>query len=39
MGTKVYNNQPKFLEEIDECKAFKKDLDGWLNVHRSITLV
>jgi hypothetical protein len=25
-GTKVYNNLPKFLKEIDDYKAFKKEL-------------
>jgi uncharacterized protein with ATP-grasp and redox domains len=24
MGTKVYNNLPKFLKEIDDYKTFKK---------------
>ena len=26
MGTKIYNNSPKFLKEIDNYKAFKKEL-------------
>jgi hypothetical protein len=26
MDTKVYNNLPKFLKEIDDYKAFKKEL-------------
>jgi hypothetical protein len=26
MGTKVYNNLPKFLKEIDNYKVFKKEL-------------
>jgi hypothetical protein len=26
MGTKLYNNLPKFLKEIDDYKAFKKEL-------------
>jgi hypothetical protein len=26
MGTKVYNTQPKFLKEMDDYKAFKKEL-------------
>jgi hypothetical protein len=26
MGTNVYNNQPKFLKEIDNYKGFKKEL-------------
>jgi len=39
MSTKVYNNLTKFLKEIDDYKAFKKDLEGWLTMHLSITLV
>ena len=27
MGTKVYNNLPKCLKEIDDYKAFKKDVN------------
>jgi hypothetical protein len=30
MGTKVYNNQPEFLKEIDDYKAFKKELKLFL---------
>jgi len=30
MGTKVYNNLPKFLKEIDDYKAFKKRLKQFL---------
>jgi len=30
MGTKVYNNPPKFLKEIDNYKAFKKELKLFL---------
>jgi hypothetical protein len=30
MGTKVYNNLPKFLKEIDHYKAFKKELKLFL---------
>jgi hypothetical protein len=30
MGTKVYNNLPKFLIEIDDYKAFKKELKLFL---------
>jgi hypothetical protein len=26
MGTKVYNNLPKFLKEMDNYEAFKKEL-------------
>jgi hypothetical protein len=26
MGTKVYNNLPKFLKETDDYKAFKEEL-------------
>jgi len=30
MGTKVYNNLLKFLKEIDNYKAFKKELKLFL---------
>jgi len=30
MGTKVYNNLPGFIKEIDDYKAFKKDLKLFL---------
>jgi hypothetical protein len=30
MGTKLYNNLPKFLKEIDHYKAFKKGLKLFL---------
>jgi hypothetical protein len=30
MGTNVYNNLPKFLKEIDNYKAFKKELKLFL---------
>jgi hypothetical protein len=30
MGTKVYNNLPGFVEEIDNYKAFKKELKLFL---------
>jgi len=30
MGTKVYNNLPKFLKELDDYKAFKKELKLFL---------
>jgi hypothetical protein len=30
MGTKVYNNLPKFLKEIDHYNAFKKELKLFL---------
>jgi len=30
MGTKVYNNLPKFLKEIDDYEAFKKELKLFL---------
>jgi len=30
MGTKVYNNLPKFLKEIDDYKAFTKELKLFL---------
>ena len=32
-GTKVYNNLPKFLKEIDDYKAFKKELKLFLLLH------
>jgi len=30
MGTKVYNNLPKFVKEIKDYKAFKKELKLFL---------
>ena len=30
MGTKVYNNLPKFLKETDDYKDFKKELKLFL---------
>jgi hypothetical protein len=30
MGTKTYNNLPKFWKEIDDSKAFKKELKLFL---------
>ena len=30
MGTKIYNNLPKFLKETDNYKAFKKELKLFL---------
>jgi hypothetical protein len=30
MGTKVYNNLPIFLNEIDDYKVFKKELKLFL---------
>jgi hypothetical protein len=30
MGTKVYNNLPGFIKEIDDYKAFKKELKLFL---------
>jgi hypothetical protein len=30
MGTRVYNNLPKFLKEISDYKAFKKELKIFL---------
>jgi len=33
MGSKVYNNLPKFLKEIDDYKAFKKELKLFLLLH------
>jgi len=33
MGTKVYYNLPGFIKEIDDCKAFKKELKLFLLQH------
>ena len=33
MGTKVYNNLPGFIKEIDDYKAFKKELKLFLHHH------
>jgi len=33
MGTKIYNNLPGFIKEIDDCKAFKKELQLFLLRH------
>jgi hypothetical protein len=33
MGTKEYNNLPKFLKEADNYKAFKKELKLFLLLH------
>ena len=30
MGTKVYNNLPRFLKEIDDYRAFKRKLKKFL---------
>ena len=30
MGTKIYNNLPKYLKEIEDYKAFKKELKLFL---------
>ena len=30
MGTKIYNNLPTYLKEIDDYKAFKKELELFL---------
>ena len=30
MGTKVYNNMPKYLKEMDDYKAFKEELKLFL---------
>jgi len=32
-GTRLYNNLPKFLKEIDDYKAFKKELKLFLLLH------
>ena len=34
MGTKIYNNQPGFNKELDDYKAFKKELTLFL-LHQS----
>jgi hypothetical protein len=33
MGTKVYNNLLGFIQEIDDFKAFKKELNLFLPFH------
>jgi hypothetical protein len=33
MGTKVYNNLPGFIKEVDDYKAFKKELKLFLLLH------
>jgi len=33
MGTRVYNNLPGFIKEIDDCKALKKELKLFLLHH------
>ena len=33
MCTKVYNNLPGFINEIDDCKAFKKELKLFRLLH------
>jgi hypothetical protein len=33
MGNKVYNNLPGFMKEIDDYKAFKKELKLFLFLH------
>jgi len=33
MGTKVYNNLPGFVKEIDNYRAFKKELKLFLLLH------
>ena len=33
MGTKVYNNLSVFIKEIDDYKAFKKELKLFLLLH------
>ena len=38
MGTKVYNNLPGFIKEIDNNKAFKKDLKLFLLLHTFYSL-
>ena len=38
MGSKVYNNLPGFIKEIDDYKAFKKDLKLFLLRHSFYSL-
>ena len=38
MGTKVYNNLPGFIKEIDNYKAFKKQLKLFLLLHSFYSL-
>jgi hypothetical protein len=33
MGTRLYNNLPGFIKEIDDCKALKKELKLFLLHH------
>jgi len=33
MDTKIYNNLPEFLKEIDDYKTFKKELKLFLLLH------
>ena len=33
MGSKIYNKMPGFIKEIDDCKAFKKELKLFLRLH------
>jgi len=30
MGTKVYNNLPNYIKELDSYRAFKKELKSFL---------
>jgi hypothetical protein len=39
MGTKVYNNLPGFIKEIDDYKAFRKELKLFLLHHSVYSLV
>jgi hypothetical protein len=38
MGSKVYNNLPGFIKEIDDYKAFKKELKLFLLHHSFYSL-
>ena len=33
MGTTLYNNQPRYIKEINDYKAFKKDLKLFILLH------
>jgi hypothetical protein len=33
MGTKLYNRRPGYIKEIDNFKAFKKELQSFLLCH------
>jgi hypothetical protein len=37
MGSKIYNNLPEFIKEIDDYKAFKKELKLFFFSHFSLS--